>query len=236
VVELGLYEVANSASLTLVYFPALVVMGVLGLRFGYYAYWNRERSDLASQTPLWTHLVYIGLLAAAYSGLGVLEIITSLRTPYRSALMLAIVLLLAFAIREINAMAAGRERSSAEELLRGMFLALIVGHVLFGLAADRPRLLAGFEGIIALGILTYGLTFFDRQTTNTRIQGTVLDSLLRHLLPILSFSALVSVTPLAYALGIPQNVIPHIQVVFLIMVASGLMTATIKLRQNLATL
>lgn len=235
-VRFGLYEVANSPSLTLVYFPALVLLGVLGLRFGYYAYRNRQRTDLRTQTPLWTHLLYVGLLAAMYGGLGVLAIVSSVRTPYRNTLMLAVVLLLAFAIREIHTMGAGSGRTVREEFLRGTLVLVVLGHVLAGLVVDRPRLLAGVEGLAALAFLAYGSLFFYRQTTNTRLQGTVLDSLVRHLLPLLTFAALVNVTPIAFALGLDRNVVPHIQVVFIIMTASTLMTATIKLRQNLASL
>lgn len=235
-VRFGLYEVANSASLTLVYFPALVLLGVLGLRFGYYAYRNRQRTALASQTALWTHLLYAGLLAAIYGGLGVLEIVSSLRTSYRSALMLATVLLLAFAVREVHAMGTGGEPETHEMLLRGAFVLVVLGHVLAGLVVDRPRFLAGLEGVAALAFLAYGAMYYYRQITNTRLQGTVVDSLVRHLLPVLAFSALVSVTSLAFALGVDRNVVPHVQVVFIIMTASTLMTATIKLRQNLATL
>ena len=42
--------------------------------------------------------------------------------------------------------------------------------------------------------------------------------------------------PRATAVGLPRVVVMHVQVVFLIMTATALMTGTIKLRQNLASL
>jgi hypothetical protein len=69
-----------------------------------------------------------------------------------------------------------------------------------------------------------------------RLQGTMLDSLLRHLLPVLTFAALVSIVTLATVAGLDRAVVLHVQVVFIIMTATALMTATIKLRQNLASL
>ena len=64
----------------------------------------------------------------------------------------------------------------------------------------------------------------------------MLDSLLRHLLPVLAFAALVGIVNLAAAVGLDRIIVLHVQVVFVIMTATALMTATIKLRQNLASL
>lgn len=235
-IEVGLYPVAGSPSLTLVFFPALVLLAVLGLRFAYYAARNSTVTDLAAETTLWTHLQYVGLLAALYGGFGVLEIVSTIRAGYKSAFMLAMVLLLAFAVRELYRMTDGQSPSRREEYLRGAFVLVIGGSVLAGQVLAQPRILAGVEGIGALAFLTYGATFYDRQTGDARLSGTMLDSLLRHLLPVLAFSALVNVTALAYALGVNRAVVPHIQVVFILITAGALMTATIKLRQNLAGL
>lgn len=235
-VEFGLHPVAGSPSLTLVFFPAVVLLAVLGLRFAYYAARNRAETDLAGETSLWSHLQYVGVLAALYGALGVLEVVSSIRAPYKSALMLAMVLLLAFALRETYTMGGGSSPSGRESLLRAAFVAIVVGHVLVGALLDWPRVLAGLEGVAALAFLTYGATFFHRGTADARLQGTMLDSLLRHLLPVLAFGALVNITALSFALGVDRDVIPHIQVVFVLIAAGALMTATIKLRQNLAGL
>jgi hypothetical protein len=95
---------------------------------------------------------------------------------------------------------------------------------------------AAFEGITALAFVGYGFALFRVQTTNTRLKGTMLDSLMRHLLPVLAFAASVSIVALGIPAGLSRTVILHVQVVFIIMTATSLMTATIKLRQNLASL
>ena len=236
-VEFGLYEVAGSASLTLVFFPALVLLAVLGVRFGYYAFRNRTVAGLADQRPLWNMLLYVGLLAAVYGGLGVLEIVSSVQAPYKSAVILALTLLIALAVRQINVISTGAGWSTDERLVQLSFVGLVVAYLAGILLGLSPRLLAGIEGVGALAFLAYGARYYHEQTSRTRLQGTMIDSLLRHLLPVLAFAALVNVTAIAYALGlVGPNVVPHIQVVFVIMTASTLMTATIKLRQNLASL
>ena len=82
----------------------------------------------------------------------------------------------------------------------------------------------------------YGVAFYRDQTTSSRLQATTIDSLLRHLLPVLTFAALVSIVNVAQPVGLEPIVVLHVQVVFVVMVATGPMTATIKLRQNLASL
>lgn len=237
-VEFGLSEVAGSPSLTLVFFPALVLLSALGVRFGYYAYRNRSAADLAPQTPVWNHLLYVGVLASVYGALGVLEIVSTVRAPYKSAVMLAMVLLLALSIRRIHGLSTGsRVGSDLERLAHVAFVGLVLAHLVGILLEASPRVLAGLEGVAAVAFLAYGATFYHEQTSRSRLQGTMIDSLLRHLLPVLAFAALVNVTALAFGLGlVDPNVVPHIQVVFVIMTASTLMTATIKLRQNLAGL
>lgn len=237
VVTFGLFEVADSASLTLVFFPAVVLLAVLGLRFGYYAGRNRTHTGLAAGTAIWNHLLYVGVLAALYDGLAALEVVSTVRAPYKSGLMLALVLLLAFAIREIHrAGSDGGPTGSLERVVRAAFVGLVFAHLLGAVAGGPPRVVAGLEGLAALAFLAYGARFYRESTTGTRIQGTVIDSLLRHLLPVLAFAALVNATALALVFGVDPNVLPHVQVVFIIMTASTLMTATIKLRQNLAGL
>jgi len=60
------------------------------------------------------------------------------------------------------------------------------------------------------------------------------DTLLRHLLPVLLFAAMVPALDLSVLVDLDRVVVLHVRVVFVIMTAVTLMTATIKLRQNLA--
>jgi len=237
-VEFGLSEVAGSASLTLVFFPALVLLAVLGIRFGYYAHRNRTVAGLATQTPVWNHLLSVGVLAALYGGLGVAEIVSSIEAPYKRTVMLALVFLLALTMRRLYTLSSGSPGTRpVERATRGLLVALLALNLVGSLLQASPRLLAGLEGLTALACLAYGAAYYREQTARSRIQGTMVDSLLRHLLPVLTFAALVNLSALAFGLGVVDaGVVPHVQVVFVIMTASSLMTATIKLRQNLAGL
>lgn len=239
-VEVGLENVAGNPNLTFIFFIGLTMLTVLGLRFGYYAYRNRAETEISSQAPIWNHLVYIGALSALFGIAGIVEIVTSLQLPYKSAAMLAATLMLAFAIRQIHYTATsadgGAEKTHPfERLARASFVAsvLLVAVLLFQFGPSP--LTAAVEGVAALAFLGYGVVFYHDQISNSRLQGTMLDSLLRHLLPVLTFAALTGVVSLA-ELTLPRIVVLHVEVVFIIMTATSLMTGTIKLRQNLASL
>ncbi|WP_459194877.1 hypothetical protein [Halosimplex sp. J119] len=239
----GLYLVADNPNLTFIAFVGLVLLAVVAVRFGAYAYLNVRASGPAGQRVLWEYLLSVGVVAALYGLVGVLEIVSSIRTPYKNGVMLAVVLLLALAAREIHFNAAlstdAADRSggfTGRRLLEIAFVG-VVAAVVFGVAvAGLVRPLLALQGVGALAIAGYGFWFGRRQTAEAMVRGTMIDSLLRHLLPVMAFAALVPAADLATVAGLDRAVVIHVQVVFLIMTATALMTATIKLRQNLASL
>jgi hypothetical protein len=151
-------------------------------------------------------------------------------------------LLLALSVREIyyngalSADAEDRREFRGRRALELGFVA-VVAVVTFGIGVfGLTRGLLALQGAGALVFAGYGFRFGIRQTTAAMVRGTMIDSLLRHLLPVLAFAALVPAADLATVAGLDRVVVMHLQVVFVIMTATALMTATIKLRQNLATL
>lgn len=240
-VELGLNLLGDSPNLTFIFFIASTILAMIGLRFTYYAYRNRTETEIRTQTPIWRYLIYIGGLAGLYGVASVLEIITTVDLTLKSGLMLGTTLLLAFAIRQIHftATSAGQEAPRthpAERATRSAFVALVFVDLLVVFMYGQSALTATLEGVSAIAFVSYGFAFFRDQSAASRLQGTMLDSLLRHLLPVLTFASLVSIVNLAIPFGLDRVVVLHVQVVFVIMTATALMTGTIKLRQNLASL
>jgi hypothetical protein len=241
-VEFGLHLLADNPNLTFIAFVAMVLLMVVSLRFGYYALANRNATGMAGQRVLWEYLAAVGIVATIYGLVGVLEIVSSVRATFKQGLMLAVVLLLALAVREIyyntalSTDAEGRAEFSGRRILELAFVAAVAA-VIFGIAwvGLDDRLLA-LQGISGLAFAGYGFWFGRGQTTAAMIQGTMIDSLLRHVLPVMAFATLVPAVDLATVAGLDRIVVMHIQVVFVIMTATALMTATIKLRQNLASL
>jgi hypothetical protein len=239
-VRFGLYNVAGNPNLTFIFFIGLTILTVLGFRFAYYAYRNRASTELASQVPIWSHLLYIGVLTTVFGAAGILEIVSSWQLPYKSAAMLGATLLLAFAIRQIHYTATSADSGSRthpfERLARAVFVAAVILQAVLLFQFGESDLTATIGSLSALAFLAYGLAFYHDQISTSRLQGTMLDSLLRHLLPIFTFAALTSIVNLAIPFGLDRIVVLHVEVVFIIMTATALMTGTIKLRQNLASL
>jgi len=242
-VEFGLHLIADNPNLTFIAFVGLVLLSVIAARFGAYAYFNMRSTGVTAQRVLWEYLLYVGIIAALYGLVGILEIVSSIQTPYKTGLMLAVVLLLALSLREIYFNAAlstaAEDRSDGfrgRRVVEVLFVA-VVAAVVFGIAVvGIARPLLALQGLGALAFAGYGLWFGRQQTAQAMVQGTMIDSLLRHLLPVMAFATLVPAVDLATVAGLDRVVIMHVQTVFVIMTATALMTATIKLRQNLASL
>ena len=239
--ELGLDLVGGNANLTFIFFIALVLLGVLGLRFALYAYLNDRSTGLIGQHALWQALAIVGATAVLFAALGVVDIVSSLQTPYRRGVLLAHVLLLATVIEILyrDSVPTGTTGAAAVTWRRSFRFVgiLVVLAVTAGTLWNAEHVaVAALEGIGGLAFLVAGFVVGRRGTSASRVQGTVVDTLLRHLLPVLLFASLVPIAELAVVAGLDRVVVLHIQVVFVIMTATALMTATIKLRQNLAGL
>jgi len=100
-VAIGLPFAPNNPNLTFIFFIALTLLTVLGLRFSYYAYRNRQTSELGSDRRLWEYLVVAGLLAVGFGLLGLVELLTVYVLPFKTALLLAHVFVLAVTLRQL---------------------------------------------------------------------------------------------------------------------------------------
>jgi hypothetical protein len=227
--------------LQLISFVAFVLIGVLGVRFALYAFLNRRVNELASQATLWTYLFFVGVVAALYGVVGVVLVVTSVVPDVRGGLILALLLLLAVTMREIyenSSFPSSEGEESTHTVRQGLeaaFLALAV--VAFGGSLlGRSDAVLGIEAAGGVLFAGYGYLFGRRQLAEVNVQGTMLDTVLRHLLPVLAFGALIPAMNVFAFFDVGRAVILYLQVVFVIMTATTLMTATIKLRQNLAGL
>ncbi|MDG5775016.1 hypothetical protein VB773_16215 [Haloarculaceae archaeon H-GB2-1] len=244
--EFGLRLVAGNPNLTFIFFMGLSLLTVISSRFGFYAYRNMQSSDLPAQRAIWEYLVFVGGFATLYGVLGLLEIVSSFVAPQIQALMVGFVLVLTLSFRQIHHTVSmtgtevtdGRETGlvPGRKAVEGGFV-LVVLVLLVGMTvAGQHPLLVALEGVTTIAVAAYGLRFGTYQTSQARVKGTMIDTLLRHLLPVLVFGALIPIIDLATLGGLDRAVVLHVRVVFVIVTATALMTATIKLKQNLASL
>lgn len=238
-VDFGVRLVEGDPTLTFITFLGVSLLAALGLRFSYYANKNMRQTRIDSQRRIWGYLQFIGALGALYAVIWLLEIVSSIRIGPKNGVWLAMIFFLVLSLRQISVTAAGNIGTALTQIDQAVRLGLIGGialYVVLTVVLGESALSAVVQGLTGVGFLAYGVSYFRRQIASTRLQGTMLDSLVRHLLPVLTFGALVSIVALAVPLGTPRTIVLHVQLVFLIMTATALMTATIKLRQNLASL
>jgi len=238
---------ATDAGLAFVFFIAFSLMAVLGVRFGLYAYLNRRAVGIESQERLWTYLTVVGVTAAVYGLLGVVEAATAVTgesavaTPFRDGVLLGFLLLVSLTMREVWATATpaadgGAATAGRHRAIDTGFAVGATGTVVTAVVVGSGVATTVVEGVGALVVVGYGLVYGGRQLGDASLQGTMVDSLLRHLLPVSTFGVLVLAVDLAILTGLDVVIVRHVQVVFVIMTATALMTATIKLRQNVGGL
>jgi len=242
-VTVGLDLVGDNPNLTFLFFIAFVLQAMIGIRFAYYAERNRRRSEVIGQGLIWGVLLWAGVSGGTYALLGIVDIVSSLQTDFRNGVLVAHVALLAMALRTLRdsgvpgeESAGGVDRSTVSRWLWLLAAVASLGIVVGTAAVGVGDVLFAAEGLAAMAFAAVGVAAGLQATAESRVQGTVIDTLLRHLLPVLLFAAFVPIVTLAVLAGIPLEIVLHVQVVFVIMAATALMTATIKLRQNLAGL
>jgi len=240
---------AADAGLAFVFFIAFSLVTVLGIRFALYAFLNRRAVGIESQGRLWTLLTLVGAAAGLYGLLGGIEAatavtrVTAVTTPFRDGVLIAFLLLVSLTMREVwtNASAADGGQAVAatrgqRRLLEGGLGVVAVGAVLLAALLGEALPTTVLESAGAVAVVGYGLVYGQAQLGDASVRGTMVDSLLRHLLPVSTFGLLVLVVDLAILAGLDVAIVRHVQVVFVIMTATTLMTATIKLRQHVSGL
>lgn len=229
-----------TVDLTFLYFISFILIIVIGIRFSWYSLKNKNNRDLPSQNVMWEYYIYIGILSVLYGIFGVLNIISDFSINLGVGIWMAFVFLLSINMREIyySQVFSKSERKRnksiySKDILELLFILIII-IVFIGEILLENNFLKLVEGITTFIFIIYGFIFGNKTISNSIIKGTGLDTLTRNLLPILLFSGLILVINLGIFIGLNMETILQIQLIFLIMATTSLMTATIKLRQNIS--
>lgn len=236
------YVVPFNASLTFVFFVAWALLAVLGARFAYYAYVNAEQARERDRAAIWMGLVLAGVAAAVYAALGVLDVVSPLDTEFRRGFLLLHVLILAWVIQQLVARIEGEEGLTWPAMDdRGWLAGFgLVGLVTIGtgLALEHPFVLF-LQGAGGAWFGTVAVVVGQRAIADARVRGTVMGTLLRHLVPVALFAGTTLALDLAtiplelFSTGLDRALVMHVQVVFVVVTATALASATIRLQQNL---
>jgi hypothetical protein len=215
------------------------LLAVSAAVFAFYAVRNLQLNRVESQRPFWRYLVLLGSTSAAYGALGVAGVTSPGRwvTALGHATLLFSTVFLAFAMRELyyNSTLAPppEERRVSMARLRQVetaFVGVIVLELLVVLLFDQLLVVALVKALGSFAFAFYGVVFAERLEAMAR--GTAIDTLRRHLLPVLVCVGLLGVVDIAALFGADVLVVQSVESVFVVMVGAFLLTATIRLQQN----
>jgi|SRR6056297_869363 len=234
-----LAQVESGASASIVQFVGAGLLAVSSAIFSVYALKNRRLDRLESQRAFWRYLVLLGVAGTTYGLAGVLRVAAEARflVALSHASLLFATVFLAFAMRELyynSALAPPpEERRISLERLRRIetgFVVVIVVELVVVLLIGQAGVAAFVKGVGSLAFAGYGVVFAERLESLTR--GTSVDTLRRHLLPVLVSIGGIGVAGLAVFVGVRAPVVRGVESVFVVMVGAFLLTATIRLQQN----
>lgn len=235
--SLGLATASSSEVVTA--FIAYVLVSVSAGFFGFYALRNLQLNRLESQGPFWRYLTFAGIVGLGYGVFGIAELLTRSvwALAFRDAAMLFFAVFLAFAMREIyynSALAPPPEERTVPlgtvRRLEVGFMAVIGVEWLAVFVIGQGELITTVKALGGLAFAAYGLTFGERLEAVAR--GTSLDTLRRHLVPVLICVGCIGLMDLVVLQGIAAVVAASTKNVFLVMIAAFTITATIRLQQN----
>jgi hypothetical protein len=215
-----------------------VLVATSAVVFGVYAVRNLRLNRLESQQPFWRYLALVGATAALYGLLGVAETVVHSRvlTAFGHGALLFCIVFLAFSMREVyynSAVAPSVEdqRFSLATLRRveGAFVVVIFVELVAVLLIDQSAV-AVVKGLGSVAFAAYGAVFAEKLEAMAR--GTTLDTLRRHLLPVLVSLGVLGVADLGVVAGVDPVVVQAVENVFVVLVAGFFVTATIRLQQN----
>ena len=234
---IALAVAGSSAAITA--FIAYVLVSVSAVIFGRSAILNLQLNRLESQGPFWRYLSLAGLTGLLYGGFGIAELLSGAlwALAFRDATMLLFVVFQAFAMREIyynSALApAAEERSFSLRAIRRLevgFMVVIGIEWLAVFVIGSGELITAVKALGAVAFALYGLAFGQRLETVAR--GTSLDTLRRHLIPVLICVGCIGLLDAVALLGVSDVVATATKNVFLVMIAAFIVTASIRLQQN----
>ncbi len=236
---ISLAQVGTDVGAGIVRFVGSGLFAVSAGIFGFYAFRNLQLNRLESQRPFWRYLVSIGVAGVVYGLLDLAGAVSDgrLLVALGDTTLLFSTVFLAFAMRELyynSALAPlpDEQRTSLARLRRIelAFVGVIVVELLIVLVLGHGSVVALVKGGGSLSFAVYGLVFGERLESLT--QGTSVDTLRRHLLPVLVCSGLLGLADLGVHVGFESFVVQSVESVFVVMIGAFLLTATIRLQQN----
>jgi hypothetical protein len=233
--------VGTTPGTNLIWFVGFVLLGALSAWMATLAY-RISGASPESQGSLWWYFTLIGIVGTLVGGVGGARV-TLAEPPlaFRAlvpTLLLGYVFVCALTLREAqyNAVFSNTELDRLGEYptRRGVEVGIVVGILGVGIPPlfFDGTLSAVLSILLVPAVVGYGGYYFQQHLRGSATQGTLIDTLMRHLLLTLVFLSLVVVAT-AVLLVSPQEVLfDSLGATFLLMGTSSLVAVVIKFRQH----
>lgn len=232
-------ETASTAAVTR--FVGYVLLVVAAAIFGHYARRNDVHERMGSRSTFWRYLFATGVTGSLYGVFGLLDLATGARwaLAFKYGTLLLFAVALSFAMREVylNSAAAPSEDDlplsiSSLRRIETAFVAVVMLEWVGVLALGQTGVIRFVEGAGGVAFAAYGIAFGEQVQSRTMTRGTPLDTLIRHLIPVLGCVGCIALVDLAAGFDVAPALTGSLKSVFVVMVATFLVTATIRLQQN----
>ncbi|MEZ3144194.1 hypothetical protein [Halobaculum sp. MBLA0143] len=233
--------VGTAAGTELIWFVGFVLLAVLSAWMAFVA---RRIAGAApeSQSSLWGYYTFVGLAGLLVGAVGAGRV--SLSAPPTAVAALVPTLLLGYAFgcalsmreAQYNAVFSNTEleRFGDYPTRRGAEVGIVVGILGVGLPplVIGPSLSAALTILLAPGIVVYGGYFFREHLRGTATQGTLVDTLVRHVLLTLVFVSAAAVSTALLLVSPETAVLDSLGATFLLLGTASLIAVVIKFRQH----
>lgn len=232
-------EAAGSASHSVTAFIGYVLVALASATLCFYAVRNRRRGRLEDCDTFLRYLFLAGLAGVVFGAAGAVTVARPVwpTLAVRVGAQLSLIMFLAYALRDAATRSPHGPAGPSNAVPRGIrrLEFAFVGVILLETAAMATLGPAPVVQIVvgagSLVFAVYGIWFGER--VESLMRGTTLDTLARHLIPVLIAAGFYGLADLADVLGVDPVLARSAANVFVILLAAFLASSVIRLQQNL---
>ncbi|MDX1745416.1 MAG: hypothetical protein R3324_05715 [Halobacteriales archaeon] len=233
----GLESVTASQSVTA--FVGYVLVALASVTLTVYAVRNRRRGRLEGYDTFLRYLLLAGLAGVVFGVTGAVNVANQFWPilALRVGAHLSLIMFLAFALRDAATRSpngpAGTDDAVPKRIRRIelVFVAVILVETAAVAVLGRIPIVQIIVGVGSLIFAVYGVWFGEQ--VESLMRGTTLDTLARHLIPVLIAAGFYGLADLADVLGVDPVLARSAANVFVILLAAFLASSVIRLQQNI---
>lgn len=229
----------GTASHSVTAFVGYVLVTIASVTLSVYAVRNKQHGRLEDCDTFLRYLFLAGGAGAIFGAAGALTVARPVwpTLAIRVGAQLSLIMFLAFALRDVATRSPHGPSGAEAAVPRGirrvefLFVGIILLETMAVATLGRAPVIQVIVGAGSLVFAVYGIWFGER--VESLMRGTTLDTLARHLIPVLIAAGFYGLANLADVLGADPVLARSAANVFVILLAAFLASSVIRLQQNI---